>query len=317
MGASWMIGALESLEAETGWNPVDAERIVGTSAGAVIGALTAAGVEPEYLSAYASGRALDGFADAEARAVSAAERYQGAGYRLQRALPSLGLGSWRLAARTLTRPRRHTPATVLAGWLPRGSISTAPIADIIEAFVPGHWPEHPSYWAIAADYRSGERVAFGRRDARRARASEAVAASCAVPAFYHPVSVAGRRYVDGGICSPSNLDLLCAQRLDLVICLSPMSRVGSVAGGSPVDRLIALMRAGAGRRLGREARKLREEGTDVLILQPRDEDVALMGMNLMSGRRRLEVMDQARATVTRELRRLRERGHLLPGAARR
>lgn len=147
--------------------------------------------------------------------------------------------------------------------------------------------------------------------------SQAVAASCAIPAFYHPVSVAGRRYVDGGICSPSNLDLLCAERLDLVICLSPMSSVGMRAGGSPVDRIAALMRAGAGRRLGAEARTLREQGTDVLILQPRERDIALMGLNLMSGGRRLEVMEQARATIAHDLRRLRERGHLLPGRVRR
>ena len=158
--------------------------------------------------------------------------------------------------------RSHSPAVVLAGWLPRGFISTGPIHDLVDGFVPGRWPDHPSYWAVAADYSSGKRVAFGRDDAPTARAADAVAASCAIPGFYHPVKVAGRRYVDGGICSTSNLDLLCGADLDLVVCLNPMSSVAPVAGGSPADRFARVMRAAAGRRLAHEARKLRGEGTE-------------------------------------------------------
>jgi NTE family protein len=311
VGASWLIGALEALEAETGWRAVEAERIVGTSAGAVVGALAASGIPSEYMSAYAGGRTLEGFAEAESRADALTGRLMGTDYRLQRALPPIGPGSWRLALNTLRHVRRHTPATVVAAWLPRGFISTAPIHRLIEFFVPGDWPEHPGYWAVAADYGSGKRVAFGREEAPTAHVADAVAASCAIPGFYHPVKVGGRRYVDGGICSTSNLDLLCGAELDLVICLNPMSSVAPVSGGSPADRFAALMRAAAGRRLGREARKLREDGAEVLILQPGRDDCALMGLNLMSGSRRVQVMEQARKSTARELRRLRGT-HLLP-----
>jgi NTE family protein len=311
VGASWLIGALEALEAETGWRAADAERIVGTSAGAVIGALAASGIAPEYMSAYAGGRTLEGFAEAESRADQLGGRLIGSEYRLQRALPPIGPGSWRLALNTLLHVRRHTPATVLAGWLPRGFISTRPIHALIDSFVPGVWPDHPGYWTVAADYRSGRRVAFGRKDAPPAAVADAVAASCAIPGFYHPVKIGGRRYVDGGICSTSNLDLLCGAGLDLVVCLNPMSSVAPVGGGSPADRFAGLMRAAAGRRLGHEARKLREDGAEVLILQPGRDDCALMGLNLMSGSRRVHVMEQARKSTARELHRLRGT-HLLP-----
>ena len=60
VGAYWLIGAHDALETETGWRAVDAERIVGTSAGAVVGALAASGVPSEYMSAYAAGTELDG-----------------------------------------------------------------------------------------------------------------------------------------------------------------------------------------------------------------------------------------------------------------
>jgi NTE family protein len=316
LGASWLIGAVEALEAETGWRASDAERVVGTSAGSVVGALAASRIPSEYMSAYAGGRTLDGLVEAESRADELSGRLLGTEFRLHRALPPIGPGSWRLALNTLLHLRSHSPVTVLAGWLPRGFISTAPIHGLVESFVPHAWPDHPGYWAVAADYRSGKRVAFGREDSPKARVAEAVAASCAIPGFYHPVSIGGRRYVDGGICSTSNLDLLCGAGLDLVICLNPMSSVAPMVGGSPADRFAALMRAAAGRRLGHEARKLRADGTDVLILQPSRDDCTLMGLNLMSSARRVEVMETARKSVARELHRLRG-SRLLPSRSRR
>jgi NTE family protein len=317
VGASWLIGALDALESETGWQASQADRIVGTSAGSVIGALAASGIEAAFMGAYASGHSLDAFAEAELRAERQVARAGGSELRLQRALPPLGPGSWRLGLSTLLRPTQHAPAVLLAGWLPRGFISTEPIRELIESFVPGKWPDHGSYWAVAADYGSGRRVPFGRDDAPPATVAEAVAASCAIPGFYHPVKIDGRRYVDGGICSPSNLDLLCDAELDLVVCLNPMSSLAAAIGGSPAERLGAAFRAMTGRRLGHEARKLREAGTEVLIIQPGREDIALMGLNLMSGTRRVQVMEQARKSVARELRRLRLRDATLPRARRR
>jgi NTE family protein len=183
----------------------------------------------------------------------------------------------------------------------------------MERFIPAGWPSHEGYWAVAADYASGRRVAFGREDAPPAGVAHAVAASCCIPGFYHPVKIGGRRYIDGGICSPSNLDLLCGLDLDLVVCLNPMSSpVGVLKGGSATDRLAAVLRAANGRRVGHEARKLRESGTRVLLLHPGAEDCSLMGLNLMRGERRVEVTEQARHSVVRELRRLRTRPELLP-----
>jgi NTE family protein len=335
VGASWLIGALEALQDETGWDPADAGAIVGTSAGSVIGALTASGMPPAYMAAYVAGREVDEIADAAARAgegttaieeavgmARAAEdggpRPDGSGYRLARALPPIGPGSWRMALRTLRHPQRHSAAALLCGWLPRGFVRTDPISELVDAFVPGDWPDHASFWAVAADYATGRRVAFGRDGAPPARVSEAVAASCAIPAFYHPVTIGGRRYVDGGICSPSNLDMLCGGGLDLVVCLNPMSSLVQLSGGSPGDRIGSVIRAFAGRRLGHEVRKLRAAGTKVLLLQPGADDVKLMGFNMMSGARRVAVTESAAKTTALALRRVRVRdSSVLPARTRR
>ena len=53
----------------------------------------------------------------------------------------------------------------------------------------------------------------------------------------------------------------------------------------------------------------------MLVLQPGRDDCALMGLNLMSGSRRVQVMEQARKSMARELHRLRGT-HLLPVRAR-
>src|SRR5688500_2600136 len=187
VGGSWLIGALEALESETGWSPPSAEVISGTSAGSVIGAMTAAGVEPSLLAAYASGGAGDEGAEAAGRAGGTRESGLGAmPCKLQLALPPRGRGSWRMALSTLLRPMRHAPGAVVAGWLPRGFVSTRPIGDLVDRFVDGGWPEGSRYWAVTADYATGRRVVFGRDGSPQADVRDAVAASCAIPGFYHP-----------------------------------------------------------------------------------------------------------------------------------
>jgi NTE family protein len=313
VGGSWLIGALEALEAETGWSPTTAEVISGTSAGSVIGALTASGISPSLMSAYSSGGALDDFDELEGREELVSERMSATGYRLHRALPPLGPGSWRMALGTLLHPTRHSPSALLSGWLPRGFISTRAISDLVERFVEGDWPQHPNYWAVACDYASGKRVPFGRAGSPPATVGQAVAASCAIPSFYHPVGIAGRRYIDGGVCSASNLDLMCERGLDLVVCLNPMSSLARMTARNGAERFAAAMRAQTGRRLGHEARKLRERGTDVLILQPTAEDLAVMGTNFMARDRQEAVIERAIRTTARQLRRGRNRpGFVVP-----
>jgi NTE family protein len=317
VGASWLIGALEALESETGWRASDAEHIVGTSAGSVIGTLVASGIPAEYIAAYAGGRSLDGIEPPPGLEVDVAElaaRESGEGYRLALALPPIGPGSWRMALSTLRKPFRHPASAVVCGWLPRGVVSTAPISRIVDKFVDGEWPDHPNLWIIGCDYRTGRRAVFGREDGPPAHIRDAVAASCAIPAFYHPVRIDGKRYVDGGICSLSNADLLCGRGLDVVVVLNPMSSLASAGG--PAQRVAAIMRGAAGRRLGHEVRKLREEGTEVVVLQPAAEDLEVMGANLMARGRRVEVMEQATRSTALQLREMRGRLPKLPSSGR-
>ena len=191
----------------------------------------------------------------------------------------------------------------MAGWLPRGLVSTDSLKEIVRRVAADRWIDHPNLWAVACDYGSGKRVPFGRADAPIADVADAVAASCAIPGFYRPVKIGPRRYVDGGVCSSSNLDLLAGRGLDLVICLNPLSTLERSRPLNPLDWAGVLSRDANGRRLGHEARKVRAYGTEVILIQPTADDLKAMGRNLMSPDRRDEVIVTAERTVTEQLRR--------------
>jgi NTE family protein len=306
-GGAWLTGGLDALAEETGWDPAGADHVVGTSAGSVIGALCASGITPWFMVAHSRGETFEGLIDAEGRPVADADRAAGARFELARAGLPIGPGSWRLALRTLTNPRRYTPAAALSGWLPRGVFSTEPLRETIRRVVPQGWSPHPNLWVVACDYETGRRVPFGREGAPRADLADAVAASCAIPAIFHPVTIAGRRYVDGGIYSTSNLDLLRDEDLDLVICLNPTSTLHPIRAINPRDAFNIAFRHVSGRRLGSEAKKLRAGGAEVVLVQPTGDDLEAMGPNLMRTGNRNHVIEVARRTVAAQLRESRNR----------
>jgi hypothetical protein len=87
-----------------------------------------------------------------------------------------------------------------------------------------------------------------------------------------------------------------------VICLNPTSSLHPPHAWNPAERVAGMARRGSGRRLGWEARRLRQAGTEVVLIQPTRRDLDVMGVNLMSSRRRQEVIATAIATVGEQLR---------------
>jgi NTE family protein len=270
MGGAWLTGGLEAIARETGWDPAEAEYIVGTSAGSMMGGLLACGVTPWFMVAHSKGDSFEGLTGADGRPAETADRSAGAVFKLHRGPPPVGPGSWRLIARSMSRPMDHRPTAFLAGWLPRGFISTEPLKDTIKRVAPTGWAPHPNLWIVAC--------------------------------FYHPVTIGGRRYVDGGLWSTSNLDILRNEQLDLVICLNPTSSLHPPHAWNPAERIAAATRGLSGRRLGSEAKKLRAKGIGVVLIQPTSEDHEVMGPNLMSRRNRNPVIETAIRTVGEQLR---------------
>ncbi len=82
--------------------------------------------------------------------------------------------------------------------------------------------------------------------------------------------------------------------------------------GAPLGRYF---RAQAGRRLGREAKRVEDAGTEVVLIQPVAEDLEVMGENLMASARRQQVTERARQTTAWQLRALGDRLAGLPTGA--
>ena len=87
--------------------------------------------------------------------------------------------------------------------------------------------------------------------------------------------------------------------LDLVLCFNPTS--SWVVAGSWHERLRNAYRTAAGRRLGAEARLVRQAGAEVALLQPGPEDILAMGNNYMRVANLDHVTDVARDSIARQL----------------
>ena len=224
MGGAWLTGGLEALARETGWDPGSADHIVGTSAGSMMGALLAAGIPPWFMVAHSAGEVFEGLTGPDGRAAAEADRSAGAVFRLDRRMPRIGPGSWSMIARGLTRPGPRTPDRDPLRAAPRGpDLEPSRSRTRSGAPCPAAGPSTRASGSSPATTRPAGASPFGRPDAPAAEIGDAVAASCAIPGFYRPVTIGGRRYVDGGVWSTSNLDILRDEALDLVICLNPTS----------------------------------------------------------------------------------------------
>jgi NTE family protein len=164
------------------------------------------------------------------------------------------------------------------------------------------WPAAPTPWIVTMDYDTGRRVVFGRESAPPAKLSDAVTASCSIPAWYEAVTIGGHRYIDGGTCSATSLDVLAPLGLDEVIVLAPMASFAYDRPRNTLTRLERGVRRATTKRLFREAAKVRAAGTRVTMFGPGPEDLQAIGVNLMDARRRLQVFETSLRTTTAALR---------------
>jgi NTE family protein len=203
------------------------------------------------------------------------------------------------------RPWAVRPGALAAAILPPGRQPTDVIAGAVASVFGDTWPAG-ALWICAVRLDDGVRVVFGR-DARPPVA-QAVEASCAIPSFFAPVEIDGARYVDGGVHSPTNADLLAGLGLDLVVVSSPMSSAGRRLTMTPDLAIRRYSRLA----LDGEARRLQRSGTPVIAFQPTADELAVMGVNAMDWRRRGAVVDAARTSVLRRLERPDVRTRLAP-----
>jgi NTE family protein len=201
-GIAWELGILKGL-ADAGVDLTEADLVVGTSAGSVVGAQVTSGTPIQ---------------DLYAEQLEPADQEIGADlgrFTLLRLVPAMLLpGSQRTKLRRIGKlsMRAHPPGGRERIEVIRSRIG---IAD---------WPER-DLKVTAVEAESGEFVAFDRSSG--VDLLHAVASSCAVPLVWPAVTIDGRHYVDGGMRSTANVDL--ATGYDTVVVIAPLPQSFSKA----------------------------------------------------------------------------------------
>jgi NTE family protein len=283
-GVAFHGGVLAAIHDASGWDPRAAEIVVGTSAGSLSAGLLRRGLPAADLRAVSESRPLS----EEAAALT------GVGQPHRPRLRRLDLLGWRpmgeagALGRALLRPWRTTPLALASALLPEGPASTEPISNGFDEIDGGAWPA-ARLWVCAVRLRDGQRVVFGRAGAPPAPLGAAVAASCAIPGLYRPAEIDGVKYVDGGVRSMHNLDVLVGAGLDAVIVSAPMSW----AGKWPPARADAGVRHAFRLALRRQVERLQATGTSVMVVAPDPRMLDAMGLDPMDARHRAAISRQA------------------------
>jgi NTE family protein len=276
---------LDALQRRLDWDAREAELLIGTSAGAVLAALLAAGVSVERMMAAQRGAAAGCSWDHQ--------RDSGGAFP---PLPAPRLTGARLAWQGLRG--RVSPLTAVSGLLPQGRGDMGGFTRLIDSVVPaGQWAPHPRAWMMAVDAASGERVALGRPGAPALPLNRAVCASYAVPGCCPPVHSGGRRYIDGGVASPTSADFALGAGVEEAIVLAPFASSEPDRPRSPLARLERGLRRHMTAIVDRECAQLRAAGIRVVRLEPGPQDLAAIGYNMLDPGRRLQVFDTARRTA--------------------
>ncbi|WP_409461662.1 patatin-like phospholipase family protein [Amycolatopsis sp. GA6-003] len=294
LGFAWTAAALAAVEDQLGWDARDADILVGTSAGAEMAAFLGSGIGVGEIMAALGGEPAD-------------ERLKRHLAQHPGKLPPWPAPVWPGLGLTAAALRGRADLLAgLAGVLPKGRGDAGWLRALGTALATADgWVEHPRTWLVAADLRTGERVAFG--NAQRTELGTAIAASWAIPGWFPPVAVDGREYVDGGTVSPTSADLVLETGVEEVVLLPPMSTSGG-APGRGFARVERLARHAMTRRVDAEVTQLRAAGIRVLRIEPGPAELDVMGPNFMDLRRRADVLRACRALTPPRVRAAIEQG---------
>ncbi len=286
VGQAYHAGVLAALENDCGWDPRKADIIVGTSAGSITGTLLRADVPASELAAWTVRAPLS----TEGRVlhrILGTEIPEFEPFRPRHLLRLPDLPGWGMLQHALVRPWHFRPLVAALALLAPGRFDIAARLAMLGEVEGQSWPER-DLWICAVRRRDGRRVVFGRPGSPDVPLHLAIAASCAVPGYFAPVTIHDHTYVDGGAHSPTNAAILRERDLDLVVVVSPMS--GPV--GPPTD-LYGASRWHAARVARREVRALRASGAEVVVFRPGRNEQEVMGNDFMARHQVDQIVQQA------------------------
>jgi NTE family protein len=262
VGIAWECGLIAGL-ARAGIDLGQADFILGTSAGSFVGARLAMGAE-------AAGLAEPILAEAD-QAPPPAPGPQG-----ERRPPDLSklmalMGEAQAGLGNPAEARARIGAYALAAQTMDEAAFIASFGRTLAKLGDDYWPER-NFACTAVDAETGGFQLWTRETG--VGLTRAVASSCSVPGIYPPITLKGRRYIDGGMRSSTNADLATGYARVVVVAI----RVAGALGGPAAEAIRA--------KLDQEIETLRHGGAEVALVTPDDASQQAFGPNLMDFRRR-------------------------------
>ncbi|WBQ08404.1 patatin-like phospholipase family protein [Kribbella sp. CA-293567] len=256
LGIAWQAGLLGRLQ-HLGITFADADLILGTSAGSVVGAALATDGDLAALAQQVTGSlptpagttadipALQALtADAVATTATAEEAMA-------------RIGQYALAAATVDE----------SGYV--GS-------EVFASFAATAWPA--AFRCTGIDAKTGRLRVWDAADGYDL--PSALAASCAVPGLFPPITVGGARYLDGGMLSPLNVPLAAGYDEVVVVSCFALSLPAGIVDPGAQQRLA-------------EIGELRRQGAKVTVIEPSQRFLDISGWGA-------DVMDTSRAPAAYE-----------------
>jgi NTE family protein len=218
-GIAWETGILRGIadeSSETAKALLDLDVLVGTSAGSTVAAQLG------------SGLALDVLFDRQT-AASSTELNPGVGVD---EITELFVTAMLIPNATTAEKLQKIGAVALS----TRTVTEAVRRNVIAQRLPSHdWPDRVLRIS-AIDTATGELITFDRNSG--VALVDAVAASCAVPGVWPPVTIGERRYMDGGVGSSVNMAL--ANDCDVAVVLVPSGRSAPTPfGGGAAEEIEA------------------------------------------------------------------------------
>jgi len=323
-GAVYEIGALRALDLLSVNRTInDFDVYVGTSAGALVGALTANGVTPEQMMRVVNDQVPQPFPninlDNLLRLNYREFAVKGVKFPLHLAgvVRSLGrnLGSFSLV----------DLAIALADALPSGVYSGAGIEEYVHTVLSGDGRSDDfrelgcELYLAATDLDTCERIVLGAEGWDDVPISSAVRASTALPMVYEPHRVKDRELVDGGIVSTTNLDIAVEAGAKFIVVVNPLvpyvndftkevptllgtrtrriSDMGFPKIGYQTFKLLAYQR------LHEMAASWQERypGVDIVLIEPEPDDELMFQTNILNYNSRIAVARHGFHSVTAKL----------------
>jgi NTE family protein len=248
VGVSWSIGALAAASDALGFDFADAAITIGTSAGSV--------VAPQLV----AGRSLEEMVATERGPVPETRDGEGWATSFDPQTVAEVFPRWLQT----TEMDEETARWIGERALRASSRTGDDWVRVISTPVNVSWPDK-DLRLIATDCISGSRAVFTRGS--NVEVARAAAASSAVPSIIPPVEIDGTPYMDGGVWSMTNADLLIGSGVERAFILGPQAGGGFLA---PAANTV----------LARETGMLERAGIAVHALIP-GEEFAALGINQM------------------------------------